>query len=143
MKISKILIVAVLAATAAAQAATTEQKFPAPLPAFKTPEQLAKWRQEMAEKANAADVQANTAPTGGSSVFYTGKPYVTEVGSYAFKYRTYDPALSRWTSVDPSGFPDGVNNQIYINNQLNMIEEIISDSEIASFSNKHLLNSAQ
>lgn len=28
-------------------------------------------------------------------------------------FRNYDPELSRWTSFDPSGFPDGPNNLIY------------------------------
>jgi RHS repeat-associated protein len=45
--------------------------------------------------------------------FYTGKPYVTNDGGYVYKYRTYNPEMSRWTSVDPSGFPDGPNSQIY------------------------------
>jgi len=45
--------------------------------------------------------------------FYTGKPYLAESGSYAFKYREYNPEMTRWTTVDPSGFPDGANNRVY------------------------------
>lgn len=48
--------------------------------------------------------------------FYTGKPYDADSESYTFRYRNYDPELNRWTTVDPSGFPDGANSLIYINN---------------------------
>ena len=113
MKRTHLILAAVLAATAAAQAAIAELKLPAPLPAFKTPEQLAKWRQEMVEKASAVDEQANAKATQDADAFYTGKPYVTEIGGYAFKYRNYDSELNRWTTMDPSGFPDGVNAQRY------------------------------
>ena len=115
MKTTHIILAAVLAATSAIQAATAEHKLPAPMPEFKTPEQLAVWRKEMAEKAAAVDAQtakqANSAPS--TSVFYTGKPYVEEAASYAFSFRNYDPELNRWTSADPSGFPDGANNRCY------------------------------
>jgi len=116
MKTTHILLAAILAATSVVQAATAEHKLPAPLPEFKTPEQLAVWRKEMAEKARAADAlaakQTNSAPA--TSAFYTGKPYVEETGTYAFKFRQYSPELSRWTSADPSGFPDGANNKVYV-----------------------------
>jgi RHS repeat-associated protein len=49
-------------------------------------------------------------------VLYTGKPYDKDLGTYAFKYREYHPEFSRWTSADPSGFPDGANNYAYITN---------------------------
>jgi len=51
------------------------------------------------------------------TVFFTGKPYVDGLG-YVFKYRNYNPELCRWQSADPSGFPDGANNQIYVNNKV-------------------------
>jgi len=44
---------------------------------------------------------------------YTGKPYIKELGAYAFNCRNYDPETARWTTPDPSGFPDGANNRIY------------------------------
>jgi len=115
MKTKHIILAAVIAATSATQAATAEHKLPAPLPGFKTPEQLAVWRQEMTEKAKAADALAakQAIPATSTFAFYTGKPFLSETGSYAFRYRQYDPELNRWTSIDPSGFPDGANNQSY------------------------------
>ncbi|MCE0499217.1 MAG: hypothetical protein LV481_14855 [Methylacidiphilales bacterium] len=80
---------------------------PAPLPEFLDQQQLAKWN---AEQAAAATTASANEP---SNQFYTGKPYVADAGGYVYKYRTYNPGLSRWTSADPSGFPDGVNNCAY------------------------------
>ena len=54
--------------------------------------------------------------------FYTGKPYDADTETYTFKYRSYDPELNRWTTADPSGFPDGANNQIYVNNPLSLLD---------------------
>jgi len=73
------------------------------LPDFLTPEQCAQYNKEHAGVA--ASPQEPT-------VFFTGKPYVDGLG-YVFKYRNYNPELCRWQSADPSGFPDGANNQIY------------------------------
>jgi RHS repeat-associated protein len=53
-------------------------------------------------------VEANPA-----DVFYTGKPYEEDLGGYVFNYRTYSPEINRWTTPDPSGFPDGANNRVY------------------------------
>jgi RHS repeat-associated protein len=78
----------------------------APLPEFKTAKQLAVWR---AEKA----AEAATKSTTDEHAFYTGKPYVESSGGYAFKFRSYNPELVRWTSEDPSGFPDGANSYFY------------------------------
>ena len=126
MKTTHILLAAVLAATSAVQAATAEHKLPAPLPEFKTPEQLAKWSDEMMAKAAAADAlaakQANAPSSASISAFYTGKPYVQETRGYAFRFRQYDPEFSRWTSPDPSGFPDWTNNYLYSNNPLNGLD---------------------
>ncbi|MDD5262542.1 MAG: hypothetical protein PHD76_11920 [Methylacidiphilales bacterium] len=55
--------------------------------------------------------EPRTAPSG--AFFYTGKPYVAELGAYSFQFRNYDPELQRWTTADPSGFPDGANNYEY------------------------------
>jgi RHS repeat-associated protein len=46
--------------------------------------------------------------------FYTGKPFDVELGTYVFKYRNYNPDMQRWTTMDPSGFPDGANNYCYV-----------------------------
>ncbi len=81
--------------------------FQAPLPEFKSDKQLAEWR---AEKASESTSQGYAAEETG---FYTGKPYLASSGGYAFKYRSYNPELARWTSEDPSGFPDGANGSIY------------------------------
>jgi RHS repeat-associated protein len=81
---------------------------PKVLPEFKNEKQLTEWRAQMAVEANAA---ASTPED--SSAFYTGKPYIAPTATYAFKYRSYNPELARWTSEDPSGFPDGANGNIY------------------------------
>lgn len=79
----------------------------APMPEFKNDKQLAEWR---AGKASQASSQGYTKE---EPAFYTGKPYLASSGSYAFKYRSYDPEMARWTSEDPSGFPDGANSNVY------------------------------
>jgi RHS repeat-associated protein len=78
-----------------------------PLPEFKTDKQLAEWR---AEKAVAS---TNRSHVPEEAAFYTGKPYIESSSGYAFKYRSYNPELARWTSEDPCGFPDGANNNFY------------------------------
>jgi RHS repeat-associated protein len=81
---------------------------PAPLPEFMDDAQAAKWTadQEATAKTAAATQEVSTQ-------FYTGKPYVADVGGYIFKYRAYNPEMSRWTTSDPSGFRDGANNMAY------------------------------
>jgi len=81
--------------------------FQAPLPEFKNEKQLAEWRAEKASEASSQGYKAE------ETAFYTGKPYVDSSGGYAFKYRSYNPELARWTSEDPSGFPDGANGNVY------------------------------
>jgi RHS repeat-associated protein len=108
------LLAAFLSATSALHATVVENTLPVSMPDFQTPAQLAKWRAdtttktEAKEAAQVAQVSASTPQS-----FYTGKPYLAESGSYAFKYREYNPEMNRWTTVDPSGFPDGANNQRY------------------------------
>jgi RHS repeat-associated protein len=85
--------------------------FPAAMPEFKNEKQLATWRAEQASKADTRTAEETHA-------FYTGKPYVDSTGGYAFQYRSYNPELARWTSEDPSGFPDGANGYISVNNQV-------------------------
>jgi RHS repeat-associated protein len=91
---------------------------PKVLPEFKNEKQLAEWREEMAAKH-----AASTTPTE-DHAFYTGKPYVASTGSYAFKYRSYNPELARWTSEDPSGFPDGANNTKYLDSPTSCIDNL-------------------
>ena len=95
-----------LFALAATVTGTAFAAMPATLPEFKSSKQLADWR---AEKAAEASVKSAT----DDHAFYTGKPYVDASGGYAFKFRSYNPELARWTSEDPSGFSDGANNSCY------------------------------
>jgi len=123
MKTHPIIAVAVLAASIL-HAAGPEHTLPAPLPEFKPPEQLAVWRKEMADKAKAGDaaVAKQDRPATSTSTFYTGKPFLSETGSYAFKFRQYDPELSRWITADPSGFPDGANSHVYGNSPVSGLD---------------------
>ena len=97
-------------------ASVIEHQPPAPLPEFKTSDQLAKWRAETTARTAIQESTSSRLSTLESSTtpFYTGKPYLAESGSYAFKYREYNPEMGRWTTVDPSGFPDGANNRVFV-----------------------------
>ncbi len=112
MKSPRHLIYAVSFALALATSpphATAENKLPAPKPEFLNSEQLAEWRAKKTaefETKKAQEVQRRSVE---ADVFYTGKPYLEDSGTYAFLFRSYDPELARWTSADPSGFPDGPN----------------------------------
>jgi RHS repeat-associated protein len=94
------VVLGVLAATLSTQAGK--------LPEFMNAEQLTAWR---AQHSAPTAVVAQTPDE--QTSFFTGKPYDAASGTYLFKYRAYNPSLARWTSADPSGFPDGANNQIY------------------------------
>ncbi|MDX2080590.1 MAG: RHS repeat-associated core domain-containing protein, partial [Terrimicrobiaceae bacterium] len=69
---------------------------------------------EAAEAKVAAQVTSSPSAITHSPLFFTGKPLVEETGQYAFLFRHYDPELNRWTTSDPSGFPDGANNIAYM-----------------------------
>ncbi|MDD5201241.1 MAG: hypothetical protein PHC88_15730 [Terrimicrobiaceae bacterium] len=101
MKLKTTLIVAALAAAASIQVASAALQ--APMPEFKSKAELQKTTQ--ARQATKAASE--------TGVFYTGKPLESDRNGYLFMYRSYDPELNRWTSADPSGFPDGANNRIY------------------------------
>jgi RHS repeat-associated protein len=94
-------------ALVAFMANTAFAEFKAPLPEFKNEKQLAEWRAQNVSRATSQGYPAE------KTVFYTGKPYLGSSGGYAFNYRNYNPDLVRWTSQDPSGFPDGSNNYAY------------------------------
>ena len=47
--------------------------------------------------------------------FFTGKPYIGELG-YAFLFRNYRADQDKWQTKDPLGYPDGWNNLAYVNN---------------------------
>lgn len=50
-------------------------------------------------------------PTAGAR--FTGKPYDADLDANVFPFRNYRSDTGRWTSADPSGFPDGTNGQGY------------------------------
>ena len=45
---------------------------------------------------------------------FTGKLFVEELGSFVFKQRNYSVVDSRWITADPTGYPDGNNNYMYV-----------------------------
>ena len=99
-------------ALVAALTSTAFAEFKAPLPEFKNEKQLAEWRAEKASEATSQGYKAE------ETAFYTGKPYLATSGGYAFKFRSYNPALLRWTSEDPGGFPNGANQHKYAPNPI-------------------------
>ena len=80
-----------------------------------TEKRIAEIKAEEAKQAAQAAHASNIAhpPSSIEHLFFTGKPYLEETGQYLFLFRHYDPGLARWTTDDPSGFPDGANNGIY------------------------------
>ena len=49
--------------------------------------------------------------------FFTGKPYVEDLG-YVFLLRNYRADTGKWLSQDLIGYPDGWNNFTYCNNKI-------------------------
>jgi RHS repeat-associated protein len=95
-----------------------------PLPPIQTVEEaraatdkrIAAIKAEEARQAAQATPSSNLqSEIGNHQLFYTGKPYLEETGQYLFLFRHYDPELARWTTADPSGFPDWANNYLYCN----------------------------
>jgi RHS repeat-associated protein len=85
----------------AASFQATKAALQASLPEFKSKQQIQAGRSKAGEIPSSA------------GVFYTGKPFDESGESFLFQYRSYSPELNRWASMDPSGFPDGANNQAY------------------------------
>jgi len=110
MKIKHYIITLAALAVAAFTTTLHASGLPAPMPEFLSQEQLVKWN---ADQIAAAESKKTAAREQAAIQFYTGKPFDSSSGSYLFKYRSYDPEISRWTSADPSGFPDGPNNTVY------------------------------
>lgn len=46
---------------------------------------------------------------------FTGKPYISELNSFAFKHRNYGVEELKWLTPDPSGFPNGENTFLFSN----------------------------
>jgi len=102
-----------IAVVAALAAIVVQSALAGSLPEIMTPGELRALRAGQIARAAAAqaDVAKSETPT-----LYTGKISDADSGGYLFKYRNYNPELNRWTSVDPSGFPDWANNIVYVKN---------------------------
>ena len=55
--------------------------------------------------------------TSDKSSFFTGKPYIQELG-YAFLFRNYRADIGKWQISDIIGYPDGWNNFAYSGNNI-------------------------
>ena len=106
---SKFIILAIISATSSQLCLGA---LPATLPTFKS---------KSGFQTTPHSTQQNVT-TVKSDVFYTGKPFEVNREGYLFKYRSYSPELSRWTSSDPSGFSDDPNNQRYCSVPTNSLD---------------------
>ena len=66
---------------------------------------------------SAIDKTSFGADTSDKSSFFTGKPYVENIG-YAFLFRNYRADMGKWSSQDIIGYPDGWNNFTYCGNKI-------------------------
>lgn len=66
---------------------------------------------------SAIDKTSFGADSSDKSSFFTGKPYVENLG-YAFLFRNYRADMGKWGMVDPIGYPNGWNNLAYCNNRI-------------------------
>jgi len=64
------------------------------------------------------EVSRTSFGSGDEEGFFTGKPYVKELGA-VFLFRNYRSDLGKWQTADPLGYPDGWNNFAYCNNWIN------------------------
>lgn len=60
-----------------------------------------------------ASFQSTAFGQGLADGLFTGKPFVKVLDGFLFNYRNYSAENARWASVDPSGFPDGINQFCY------------------------------
>ena len=67
-----------------------------------------------------------------SSSFFTGKPYVENLG-YAFLFRNYRADMGKWLSQDLIGYPGGWNNFIYCSNNIVSIIDYLGCLDINLF----------
>ena len=63
------------------------------------------------------EVKRTSFGSGDEAGFFTGKPYVKELGA-VFLFRNYRSDLGKWQTADPLGYPDGWNNFAYCNNSV-------------------------
>ena len=110
MKTKSVVIVGILSAVLLRTAPASNF---AQAPEFMSKAQAATWRAEQGKKT-----VAKSEPVWSETRFYTGKPLEKASGEFLYKFRAYDPELSRWTTPDPSGFPDGANNSKYVDSPI-------------------------
>lgn len=103
------------AVTFALHAPVAPGALPALLPEFQSKQQFTE--QQARQAAGQATALVGDQGVENGLAFYTGKFFEIEKEGYLFKYRNYDPKLNRWTSLDPSGFPDGANNHQFVSNK--------------------------
>jgi len=120
MRFGKLKMVMVAAALAGAVAVQAGESGRRECPGFgvQTQEQLDTWRANLEAKNASAPISSSpqAARHQPRTLFFTGKPYDADQDAYLFKYRAYDPNAARWTTSDPSGFPDGANSWVYCKN---------------------------
>jgi RHS repeat-associated protein len=56
--------------------------------------------------------------------FFTGKPFFEELESFVFKHRNYISNKAKWSTMDPSGFPDGSNSLAYVPDPLKQVDPL-------------------
>ena len=81
---------------------------------------------------SAIDKTSFGADTSDNSSFFTGKPYIEDLG-YAFLFRNYRADMGKWLSQDPIGYPIGWNNFIYCSNNIISIIDYLGCLDINLF----------
>ena len=72
---------------------------------------------------SAIDKTSFGADSSDKSSFFTGRPYVEDLG-YAFLFRNYRADMGKWLSQDLIGYPDGWNNFAYCNNDITICIDV-------------------
>ena len=73
---------------------------------------------------SAIDKTSFGADTSDKLSFFTGKPYVEDLG-YAFLFRNYRADMGKWQISDIIGYPDGWNNFAYCNNDITNVVDLL------------------
>jgi len=88
---------------------------------------------------SAVDKTAFGVSNNGTNTFFTGKPYVKDLG-YAFLFRNYQPQLGKWLTQDPLGYPDGWNNFTYCGNNVTLCFDYLGAKLVYSSSMQGTIN---
>ena len=73
---------------------------------------------------SAIDKTSFGADSSDNSSFFTGKPYIQELG-YAFLLRNYRADMGKWQISDLIGYPNGWNNFAYCNNDITNVVDLL------------------